>query len=160
MRELPLTKGYAAILDDRDFAVVSQYKWQAHVAPNTVYAYRSIYDAGKRKKMYLHRFLLGIEDPKVEVDHKDRNGLNCRRYNLRPSTKADNTHNTRAHKDSSSGFKGVSRNHGKWIVQIRGKCIGRFTNAYDAARAYDVAALKFFGEFAKTNVMLGLLEVQ
>jgi hypothetical protein len=151
MREVPLTKGYTAVVDDKDFAIVSQHKWQACVTPRIVYAYRSVRKDGKHGKLYLHRFLLKVEDPKVEVDHRDHDGLNCQRYNLRTGTKADNQHNRRMRNASVSGYKGVSRNRGKWIVQIHGKCVGRFTEVIAAAKAYDTAAVAMYGEYAHTN---------
>ena len=170
MREIELTKGYVALVDDWDYARVSQYRWCASEKFDAngklwnVYAIRGFRVGGKHKSQLMHRFILGLEDPKVQVDHApDSHGLNNQRINLR-TTRTQNQSNAQLSKANSSGFKGVcwDKCKEKWWAQIRGdgkaRFLGYHTNAEDAARAYDVAAVKFFGEFANTNVMLGLLE--
>src|SRR5580658_2281017 len=98
MKIVKLTKGYEAVVDDEDFLRVSQFKW--HVAEikrrdgsvRNVYARRS---TGKYTNQLLHRFILGIDDPTIEVDHRDNYGLNCRRGNLRVATGSQNYGNSR-----------------------------------------------------------------
>jgi hypothetical protein len=166
MKEIKLTQGYVALVDDEDYnRCMGGPTWYANVdrrkdgTVRKVYARRHI--AGKIQ--YLHRFLLGITDPEVQVDHKNHNGLNNQRYNLRTATCADNQHNHWLHTNNTSGFKGVawSKRDKKWNASVtvgnRQLYIGLFPRPEDAARAYDEAAIQHFGQFAKTNAALGLL---
>ncbi|MDE1971363.1 MAG: hypothetical protein KGI50_07360 [Patescibacteria group bacterium] len=75
---------YLVYFDDEDALKVVQHSWQPHVVGTNVYASRRerCKKTNKMKRIYLHRWLLGVEDPKVFVDHDDRNGLNCRKANL------------------------------------------------------------------------------
>ncbi len=157
MQEIKLTKGLVAIVDDEDYDDVSQYNWTADEHENIFYASRWTQKDNVRTKIYLHRYLL----PNVEkVDHKDGNGLNNRRNNLRKSSSAQNLRNTRAHKDSISKFKGVTwdKARKKWKAQIfvNGKqlYLGRFETEAYAAAVYDHYATLHFAEFAKTNKMM------
>ena len=162
MREIELFKQgklkgkYVALVDNEDYASVSQFKWHAHVERSNVYASRNILrSSGKRTVQKLHNFIMGT----TGIDHKDGNGLNCQRHNLRPATKLQNNHNNRAYSDNTSGFKGVVKHpFNKWRARIcvEGKCIhlGTFIDIQDAADAYDEAALQYFGEFALTNKTL------
>ncbi len=114
----------------------------------------------------LHR-IIKPAPPGMRTDHKNRNRLDNRRSNLRSITHNGNTHNAKLRSDSTSGFRGVYRakSHGrytgKWKAEIvfqgRAYGLGVHCTKQDAARAYDKAALKFYGRFACTNAMLGLL---
>jgi hypothetical protein len=155
MKEIKLTQGYVALVDDEDYErCMAGPKWCASVSHRTVYAVRNIRKAdGTRRLQFLHCFLMGIKG----ADHEDHNGLNCQRYNLRPATNEQNQHNQRLSVANSSGYKGVDwrvRDQ-KWRARIgvEGKCIhlGLFSNPLAAAWAYDVAAEKYHGEFAYTN---------
>jgi hypothetical protein len=100
----------------------------------------------------MHRVIAGTAGH-LQTDHKDGDGLNNRRSNLRPCTSAQNKANVGLRSDNRSGFRGVSRNaqDNCWIARIQGRHIGVFRDAVDAARAYDDAARKAFGEFAHLN---------
>ena len=116
------------------------------------------------KAMFLHRFLLGLEkDGKYLVDHKNGDKLDNRKANLRLCTKPENAHNIRKlSQHNSSGYKGVffDKCGDRWRAKIQymGKSIflGSFKSVLDAAKAYDQAAIHYFGEFACTNASMGL----
>lgn len=152
--EIPLTRGMVALVDDED-APLARMKWAA-LKTNTrglFYAVRNLRSGG----LYLHRVVLGITDPRVRVDHRNGDGLDCRRANLRVATPTQNARNARAHRDCRSGFKGVSYHPatGKWVARIfrNGVCrsLGLHATPEAAARAYDAAARQADGEFARPN---------
>jgi hypothetical protein len=156
VREIPLTQGYMALVDDEDYDRVSQFKWHARVQRHTVYVGRSVYSGGRHTVMYLHRFIL--DAPRgIEVDHTDGDGLNCRRSNLRLADRVLNNGNRAKTVRGSSPYKGVSLNacSGTWRAKIRFQGtnigLGFFRDPIDAARAYDAAARMYFGEFARVN---------
>jgi hypothetical protein len=155
-REIPLTKGYVAIVDDDDHEWLSQWRWFALVGSNAVYAHRSVRIDGKRRTLRMHRAILGA--PKgMGVDHIDHDGLNNTRANLRLCTQSQNLGNQRLRTDGTSAYKGVSwhTQRGKWQAHIKRddkhKYLGLFTDEIDAALAYDAAARELFGEFAYLN---------
>jgi len=96
----------------------------------------------------MHRFILGITDPAVQVDHRDGDGLHNWRRNLRRSTKTENVRSQGLSSKSTSGYKGVSLDKptGRWEAEIsvNGKSLylGMYVNIKDAAFAYDRAANK------------------
>lgn len=163
MKEIPLTRGYVALVDDEDYDRVSQHKWHAKVGIDVNYAAAAIRESrGKFRFTQLHRFVMGATDPLIRVDHIDRDGLNCRRNNLRLATHMQNSVNRKLHSNNTSGFKGVSiTKSGRWLARIRiERCLRRlgvFDTAQEAALAYDAAAMRHFGEFARTNTDMGLL---
>jgi hypothetical protein len=105
----------------------------------------------------MHRLVLGLGDNKQIVDHFDHNGLNNQKSNLRPCSNSENISNSRKIIPKTSRYKGVcwDKERNKWLAKIsinkKDIKIGRFDKEKDAARAYDEAALKYFGEFACTN---------
>lgn len=153
MKEIPLTQGYVAIVDDEDYDAVMAFKWFAHVQRNATYVGRKARRAdGLWADIRLHTFLTGWP----LVDHRDGDGLNNRRANLRPATRAENNRNRRRSlSNNASGFKGVCRDRGKWRAYIyvddKQHHLGMFPTAEAAALAYDVAALELHGEFARLN---------
>ena len=166
MKEIQLTQGYVALVDDADYEHTNQHKWHALVKRRKNGSIRNVYAVyGARGKgtVYMHRFILGVTDSTIEVDHfPDHNGLNNQRHNLRVATHSENLHNQRIRTDNTSGFKGVFwiKQTQKWNAKIkidgRFKYLGSFASRVGAARAYDVAAIKYHGDFACTNTMLGL----
>lgn len=152
MREITLTKGYVALVDDTDFDLASQYSWSADIRRNTVYA--QAYAGGGRagfKKVTLHRLLMDAP-PGQQVDHRDGNGLNCQRHNMRLCTDAQNKAN--GPKRSKYPYKGIRPNKNKWQAEISRpgkKYLGLFATPEEAAHAYDQAALETYGEFARLN---------
>jgi hypothetical protein len=165
MKWIPLTRGYAALIDDADHErVIAAGPWQANVRRDgTVYAVHSVRKPdGHRTMEYMHRFIAAVTDRKVRVDHRNRYGLDNRRGNLRIGvTASQNAANSNSIKrGETSRFKGVQwdKRHSKWVAKIRVnykvKQLGLFAIEVDAARAYDAAAREHFGEFAKCNLSL------
>lgn len=157
VKEIPLSRGLVALVDDRDFKRVSQFKWSAaEPNPGKFYAVRHVLkdgQHGKRRTIYLHRFILK-SSPRVHIDHKDGNGLNCQRNNVRLATRAQNGQNRGPSK--SRRFKGVyPRAKSRFAAYIgdRGKTIylGCFPSEEEAAKAYDARASVLHGEFARLN---------
>lgn len=157
MREIELTHGYVAVVDASDYEALNRHRWFA-VIGNTgkVYASRTKVGAdGKRaRNCRMHRELIDAPDG-MEVDHRDGDGLNNRRSNLRIATTAQNQFNRGRAKHNTSGFKGVYIYLGKVRAKITANKkvfqLGRFETPEAAARAYDEAAIRMHGEFARLN---------
>lgn len=160
MKTIPLTRGQVAIIDDEDFERANQNKWSANRSPNdnTWYAHKTVWVRGQKPThISLHRFIMNA--PKgTRVDHRDGNGLNNLRSNLRLCTHAQNLMNMRIH--NKHGLKGIAfikkyPPHRQWIAKIKTsqglKTIGTFPTAIEAAVAYNAMAIKHFGEFARLN---------
>lgn len=153
MRLVSLTQGFEAQVDDEDFERISIYNWYALNTNNITYALTTI----KYDKVHLHRFVLRLYDTSTEVDHKDRNGLNCQKSNLRIANRSQNKANSKIPSNNRTGYKGVvwSIKAQKWQATIgfEGKTVWLkyHLTAIDAARAYDKAAKRLFGEFASLN---------
>ena len=152
---VPLTRGYVALVDAADYPrVVAAGRWNVRPHGKTVYAQHGIVlPDGRRSTQQMHQFITGA----VGIDHRNGDGLDNRRANLRITTQAQNCANTRIRSNNKSGFKGVSwrADSSAWVAQIkRGEkshYLGLFSDREDAARAYDAAAVEFFGEFARIN---------
>lgn len=157
MKKIRLTRGKSAIVDDADFLWLSRWKWFTQPSRQTFYAVRKDCPApGVYRHIRMHRQILGEKFLRKRLtDHRDGNGLNNQRFNLRPATKIQNVRNARRRRDNRSGFRGVARHRGKFMAQIsiRGTTtyIGIFKCAKDAAKAYDRKARKLYGEFARLN---------
>lgn len=159
MKQIPLTKGYVALVDDADYEAVSKFKWYARIQRRTVYAERVAYAPdNKQTTIMLHRFILSITDPQIDVDHEDHNGLNNQRYNLRSTNASGNGGNAQKTSSlTSSRFKGIfwRKDRNKWRANIRVNrkliSLGCFSSEQEAALAYNKAAKELFGEFALLN---------
>ncbi len=155
--------GLFALVDVDDADRVLQVRWHATVtaSSNTVrrvkYVTGSIKTESGRAYPYLHRFILGITDPNVKVDHINHNGLDNRRCNLRVGSHQQNIFNRRPNTHATSQYKGVhwvkSRERWRARIKFNGRviCIGDFENEQEAAEAYDGAALMLFGSRAYLN---------
>lgn len=156
MKEIPLTQGKVTVVDDDVYEWASKFKWYARKGWRTFYACRtSLQKLGKRRDIFLHREIMQLPDS-IRVDHRDEDGLNNRRENLRPATKQQNAINYQRD-GGSSKFRGVCwhKQHQKWGATIRwdGRQhhLGYFKDEELAARAYDASARINHGEFARPN---------
>jgi len=159
MIEIPLTQGKSALIDDEDFELVSKHKWYAEKSGDgrRWYAATSIRTAdGKKTTIKMHRYIKGITDRRIDCDHRDLNGLNNQKLNLRVCTRAQNMQNTPVKSNSSSGLKGIvlHKSSGLWGARIRVngkvKSLGYFYTPEGAHAAYCKAAAEHHGEFART----------
>lgn len=144
---VPLTQGMVAIIDAVDVPLVSHCNWS--VEEN----YRVFYAVNSTIKIKMHNVIMGCK----QIDHRDCDGLNNRRYNLRKATAQQNARNTRVRSKNISGYKGVSfrKESKRWrsYIRVDGKLIhlGTFDSKKKAALAYDHAAREHFGDFARLN---------
>lgn len=158
MKKIPLTRGKYALVDDEDFDWLNQWKWFADKIGGSFYSSRSGYSKELKKQTKLirmHRFILNAK-PGQLVDHADGNTLNNQRNNLRFATKSDNSKNSKVNrKNNSSGYKGIERNRKKWQARLtinsKRISLGTYKNKKLAAIAYNKAAKKYYGKFAKLN---------
>ncbi len=168
MKVIELTKGQVTIVDDEDYEYLNQWKWFAAKRKHGYYAAKSGLKWGnKGANVFMHRVLMKTPQGLV-CDHKDRNTLNNQKTNLRNCTQAQNNQNVSSHKNSSSIFLGVSVGKepyygGKrpryWRARISVNkeifALGLFPYTPEgeiaAAKCYDEAAKKYFGEFANLN---------
>lgn len=161
MAEVHLTRGLLALVDDADLPIIAAFKWWANRDHRTHYARASIYlgrfnGKCRFRRLVMHRLILDAPAG-TQVDHINGDGLDNRRANLRLAGAHENAWNQRAPLNNSSGFKGVTfaRREGRFqaSLELDGKAIwcGYHATAEAAARAYDAAALKHFGEFARLN---------
>lgn len=153
-KEIPLTKGYVALVDDEDYEWLSQWKWFAiEAGRNHVYAQRTILVDGKKRGLAMHRLIMG-EPQDMWVDHINRNTLDNQRSNLRLATPRENIIN--AVRENKTGYKGVTydtsmKRRKRWSATCDRVRLGRFLTAEEAARAYDKEARERFGDFAVLN---------
>lgn len=156
VKQIPLTQGKFAIVDDADYEHLMQWKWCFHK-----YAMRTEHLGmfnGKKKQKWIgmHSFIMDTPNG-MQTDHINGNKLDNRRANLRMCSSAENKRNRPKYSNGLSKFKGVMRikNSDKWKASIcvnsKPFYLGLFKNEYDAAQAYNFAAYEFYGEFANFN---------
>ena len=151
MKTIPLTQEQFAIVDDEDFDWLNKFKWCAEKNKNTFYAARG----RNKKRVLMHREILNPL-PKMQIDHRNGNGLDNRRYNLRVCTDSENKFN-QTKRGCLFRYKGVrlAPKSRRWEARIQFNkkrlSLGLFIIEIDAALAYDKKAKELFGEFARTN---------
>jgi hypothetical protein len=153
VKEIPLTKGKVAIVDDEDYEKLSKYKWHAM---NGKYAARSVWNGETKKKtmILMHREICGNPEG-LDVDHIDMNTFDNRKQNLRAVTHQHNCFN-RPGMEGHSKYKGVNKIwNGTWAARIsvggKGINLGTYQTEEDAAKAYNVGAVQIIGETAMLN---------
>lgn len=156
MKEIELTQGYIAIVDEEDFERVNAFKWYAQKSkPGQVYARRERRINKKKVRILMHRFIMNVSDPNIQVDHKNGNKLDNRKENLRiASNQQNNRNHVMLKSNNSSGYRGVSlyKKTGKYVAYIsnkdgKRKHLGTFEKAEEAAKSFDKAAKQIYGEF-------------
>ena len=153
-KEIELTQSHVTIVDAEDYEWLNNWKWHVLKERYTCYAYRSQYTGMvegkvKLKTIFMHRLIMDCPD-KMVVDHRNGDGLDNRKCNLRVVTRRQNGQNRRD--NSSSKYPGVSWHKGtqKWgaYIQINNKKkhLGVFKEERDAAKAYELACRELVGE--------------
>jgi len=174
MVTLPLTQGKVTTIDDEDLEKVTGYNWRAsHFGLKKGREQRTFYvianipktETSPRTTIKMHRLIMGVgPEVKKEVDHKDHNGLNNQKANLRLASTGQNQANrtknvTSSGKPTSSRFKGVSyrKRYNRWEAKISqdGKqfYLGSFRYEEEAALSYNLAAAQRFGKWANLNII-------
>jgi hypothetical protein len=155
--ELTLPSGHVALIDALDLPRVSEHRWWARKKPPwNIYVSTRIGPRHDCHQVLLHRFILQVPASQ-RVDHRNHNGLDNRRLNLRLATPTQNDANARRARNNTSGYRGVSwrKKSNKWTAQIqtdgRLRHLGYFTDPWEAAQAYNAEALEAWGEFALLN---------
>lgn len=151
-KEIPLSQGKVALVDVEDYDYLSKSKWCVEKTNNNVYYATKNWSKGIKMHNAIMRTKKG-----EQVDHRNHNGLDCRRSNLRTCTSAQNARNRRISSRNTSGYKGVSyvKSRNCWVACIhinsKNKNLGYFINKEEAALAYNEAAIKYYKEFANIN---------
>lgn len=157
-REIALTQGKVALVDDADYELVSRYRWNV---TDSGYAHTILYERGKYAGyLRMHRLILGL-GPREIADHINGDRLDNRRCNLRRCNYSQNSMNRRKMRGATSQYKGVIWNPEQktWDANIypnnTHKRLGHYHDEEAAARAYDAAATQLYGDFAKVNFAQG-----
>lgn len=161
MKLIKLTQGKFTKVDDEDYEWLNQKKWIVRKNKNTYYAESKgkMVKGVRQKTTKMHRLILGLIDPEIFGDHRDRDGLNNQRYNLRVATRSQNGVNRIKKSGTSSKYIGVSfdKIQNKWkSYVIKNKkliFLGYYIKEVDAAKAYNAKAKELHGEFANLNII-------
>jgi len=151
--EIPLSRGFVALVDDEDAPEMLRWRWRASPRVDRTYALRDRPRGfAGRFECYMHRAIL-LPSHGMHVDHRNLDGLNNQRFNLREATRSQNASNRRTQRDNLLGFKGVQVNGSSFAARIRvdGKLIrlGFFPTPELAHAAYCAAAVEHFDSFAR-----------
>lgn len=147
-------KEFKVLVDDEDHRFLMRFKWhivQHKYSQNVRYAVTVFNSGGKRINLPMQRLLCGM---RKLIDHKNRNGLDNRKENLRPATQAENARNCSS-RTNKTGFRGVSKTGNKFYCQLRANGLQKFSHGFataeEAAREYDRLSLKYHKEFGVLN---------
>lgn len=166
MKHIQLTNDRVALVDDWDYDWLNQWRWYAKKDGYVYYVMRNEQlPNGKWKTVLMHRLILDPPEG-IQIDHRDRNGLNNQQSNLRLCTHAENQRHQQLKCTNKTGFKGVylvksiSQRPYRAQINVGNKLLhlGYYETAEAAARAYDKAAIRYYAAFALTNKELKLLE--
>ncbi len=153
MKKIPVGQNQFALVDDNIFDLLNQWGWGLDKSKKN-YVIRL--DKKYSSHIRMHRFIMGAKFGQ-EVDHIDGNPLNNQFSNLRFCTHKQNCYGRKLNKDNTSGYKGVVKHEDAWRAQARidGKLkyFGIYQTKEEAALAYNTAAKKYFGKFARLNTI-------
>jgi len=154
MREIELTQGKVALIDDEDWPLVSQHTW--HAAKSSDLWYARTTKRKTRMRVFMHRLIMN--PPRgLDVDHINGDGLDNRKQNLRQATDSQNQQNRHRLSTNTSGYRGVTfhKKLNKWQAGIKkfghSYYLGLHPTAESAALAYDLKAREIYGEGARLN---------
>jgi len=156
-KQIPLSQGMFAIVDESDFEWLNSIKWHLRKSKHTYYA--MTWTNSHDKKISMHELIMGPTPKGMEIDHKITNGLHNYRSNLRFCTHSQNMMNQNNQENKSSKYKGVywDNTKNRWFASIQkdSKKIWckRFKTEIEAAKAYNTKAIELFAEFARLNVI-------
>jgi hypothetical protein len=155
MKSIPLTRGFVTVVDDQNYEWLSQWSWCASSNRGQPYAIRGVnLGNGKHEGIKMHRVIINAPDG-MEVDHISGDRLDNQRSNLRLCTVKQNRINRRRNNRGTSRYKGVTRVGKWWLAQIQHDYVkhhlGKYSSEQDAALAYNEAAKRLHGEFARLN---------
>lgn len=154
MHEIILTQDKVALVDDEDYDYLNQWNWYAAKSRYVYYAQRMGFINGKHIIVKMHRILTNLTDPKLMVDHINNDGLDNQKANLRITTSGPNQINTNRIRGEVP-YKGVTyrkdvdKFQSRITVNGRTFSLGFYTDPISAAEAYNEAAVKYYGSFAK-----------
>jgi hypothetical protein len=158
--EFVLPSGDVCLVDEEDYYLFKKYRWSPYIMRGKKrYVVSQNIPNRNNKKVRLHRLILGVNNPKILVDHINGNGFDNRKTNLRLCNCSQNKSNSKKQSINSSGYKGVfvvkRYNKERYVSYIRHNYklyyLGVFDNKIDAATAYNDGAKKYHGEFARLN---------
>jgi len=164
MKKIKLTQGQFALVDDEDFDKLNKSKWSINRHGKNYYRPKN------SRNMLMSRIIMNPPKGMV-VDHINHDTLDNRKCNLRICSQTENMMNKKLYKNNEIGFKGVSKTISKYkgkerisyVAQLKSdndkRYLGIFKNPIDAAKKYDEAVIKHFGEFGLTNEKLGLFTI-
>ena len=157
MKEILLTLGMKTLVDDEDYEKLNQWKWYPLIDSSTGNYYvarKIVLNNGKYSTQRMHREIMKTPNG-LQCDHINHNTLDNRKSNLRNVTNSQNQMNKSRKSGNKSGYKGVNKHYGEWTASLskNNKRVYQkdFDTPEDAAHAYDDAAVKYHGEFAKLN---------
>lgn len=157
MKQIELTQGLYTLVDQEDYIFLNQIKWSANYNKRT----KVWYAVNSRKRLSLHRYLLGVIDSSILVKHKNGNTLDNRRENLELISKSESRIRSKKRTTTvnKSKFRGVwydprlSSSASPWRADLLKTYIGSFTTEKEAALAWNKVALETYGEAAQLNVI-------
>ena len=156
MKKIPLSQGKFVLVDDDDFDYLNQWKWHYKSCGYAVRNSRLSDNMCKDKLILMHRVIMGTPDG-LEVDHINRNKLDNQKFNLRNVNSQQNKMNKSPQSNGKSQYKGIywHNQRKKWVAKIKAEgrqiSLGLYHKEADAALAYNLAAIKYFGDYAYIN---------